>query len=281
MMQVLITGGAGFFGRAFTKMLLDKRLAERVCIYSRDEMKHAQMQQDFGHDERLRMFIGDVRDKDRLKRAMHGIDLVVHAAALKRIQTGFYDPIELVKTNVMGAVNVIESSIDAGVKKIVALSTDKAFHPVSGYGYSKGLAESLFIAANNLSGKDGTRFAIVRYGNIAGSTGSVIPIWRRMIDEGKDTVPVSNPNVTRFWMLIDEATDLVYQTAQDMKGGELIVPTLPAFRLGDLADAMNVKQKITGLGEFEKMHESMVEHTSSEHARRMSIMEIREALQNV
>lgn len=280
MMQVLITGGAGFFGKAFTRMLLDNFIASRICIYSRDEMKHAQMQQDFGNDERLRFFLGDVRDKDRLKRAMHGIDLVVHAAALKRIQTGFYDPIELVKTNVMGAVNVIEAAIDAGVEKVVALSTDKAFHPVSGYGYSKGLAESLFIAANNLAGKDGTKFAIVRYGNIAGSTGSVIPIWRRMIAEGKDTVPVANPDVTRFWMLIEEATELVYETAKNMKGGELVVPKLPAFRLGDLAEAMGVKQHITGLGEFEKMHESMEEARSSQNARRMTVDEIREALKD-
>jgi UDP-N-acetylglucosamine 4,6-dehydratase/5-epimerase len=277
--NILVTGGAGFFGKAFVRRVLESG-ADKVAVFSRDEMKHAQMAEEF-HHPKLRMFIGDVRDRDRLRRAMDGMDLVVHAAALKRIQTGFYDPIELVKTNVLGAVNVIEAAIDSKVKKVIALSTDKAFQPVSGYGHSKALAESLFIAANNIAGKKGPKFSLCRYGNVAGSTGSVIPIWRKMAAAGQTLVPVSDPNVTRFWMNIDQAIDLVLDTANSMRGGELNIPELPAYRLGDLAEAMNLKMDIVGLGKFEKLHESMQEGMSSEHARRMTVEELREKLNHV
>lgn len=272
--NILITGGAGSFGKAFARRAI-KDGARRIVIYSRDEMKHAKMTREFDNHESLRMFIGDVRDQQRLRRAMNGVDLVIHAAALKRIQTGFYDPIEMVKTNVLGAVNVIEAAQDAGVKKVIALSTDKAFSPVSGYGHSKALSESLFLAANNTVGSDGPKFSVTRYGNVAGSTGSVIPLWRNMIKDGAWEVPVTDPEATRFWMTLDEAVTMVVDLAVSMRGGELMVPELPAYRVGDLAEAMEVHTRHIGLGKFEKKHESMEEGCSSEHARRMTIDEIK------
>lgn len=254
---------------------------DRVCIFSRDEWKQHQMRQEFKNDSRLRWFIGDVRDRDRLRRAMEGVDVVVHAAALKRIEVGAYNPGEMVKTNVIGSVNVIEAATDAGVGKVLMLSTDKACQPCSAYGHSKALAESVVLAANNSRGENGPLFAVTRYGNVAGSTGSVIPIWRAFISNGAKAVPVSDPEVTRFWMTQKEAVDLVWDTISDMKGGELVIPTLPAYRLGDLAMAMGAGMEVTGLANYEKLHESMREGETSEIARRMSVEEIREALTHV
>lgn len=277
MESILITGGAGFFGRAFARKALSVGF-HRVCIYSRDEHKHALMCEQFGNDERLRFFVGCVRDRDRLRRAMNDVDIVVHAAALKRIQTGFYDPTEMVRTNVVGAINVIEASMDARVKKVVALSSDKAFEPISAYGHSKAMAESLFTAANNMRGKNGPIFSCVRYGNVWNSTSSIFPTWKRVL-QYSDTVPVTDPGATRFFMTIDQAVDLVLKTIDRMVGKEIILPDfLPAFSVGDLALAMDAKMHILGLGEFEKKHESMAFGNSSDKTTRMSIDELRKVI---
>lgn len=275
-MSILITGGTGSFGRAFTKRLLDEG-CERICIFSRGEHAQADMCASFGNDERLRWFIGDVRDKDRLKRAMKGVKVVIHAAALKRIEVGHYNPVEMVKTNVLGAVNVIEAAMDTGVKRVVALSSDKAYQPVSPYGCSKAMAESLFLEANNTTSDLGPNFSVCRYGNVAGSKGSVIPKWREILKE-TDTVPVTDPDCTRFWMTMDEAVALVLDTMQTMRGGELAIPSLPAYRLGDLAEALNAKMNVTGLNGFEKKHEGMRDGLTSDMARRMSVEELRKGL---
>lgn len=279
-MSILITGGAGFFGRALVSHLLDHGTYDRICIYSRDEAKHALMRDQF-QDDRLRFFVGDVRDVWRLTRAMEAVRLVVHAAALKRVEVCEYDPGEVAKTNVMGSLNVIEAATMAGVEKVVALSTDKACDPVNAYGASKLLAEKMFLAANNSRGKTGPIFAVTRYGNVAGSTGSVIPRWRSMLAKGHKTLPVTNPEATRFWMTATEAVDLVLDTAATMRGGELAIPDLPAYRLGDLCQAMGGVEQVTGMGALEKMHESMRTGETSEHARRMSIKELRAGLKLV
>jgi len=208
---------------------------------------------------------------------MEDIEVVVHAAALKRIETGFYNPVEISHTNIGGAVNVIEAAHDAGVHKVVALSTDKAHQPVSPYGTSKAFAESLFLAANNTRGNRGPIFAVVRYGNVWNSTGSVVPTWRRILEAG-DTVPVTDPECTRFFMTMDEAVSLVLDTADTMRGGEIAIPELPAYRLGDLAEAMGAKMDVRGLPLYEKRHESMGAGNSSDQARRMTVEELREAL---
>ncbi len=277
---MLVTGGTGSFGKAFVKRLLKNSQYDRICIYSRDEYKQSQMREKL-NDDRLRFFIGDVRDKDRLRRAMEGVEVVVHAAALKRIEVGVYNPGEMVKTNIIGSMNIIEAAHDAGIKKVIALSTDKAFQPISPYGQSKALAESLFLAADYARGKTGPIFSLCRYGNVSGSKGSIIPKWREMIKKGLSSVPVTDKDCSRYWMLMDEAVDLVLETIETMKGGELNIPTLPAYRVGDLAEAMNVKMNIIGLPEFEKKHESMSEGNSSSKARRMTVNELRNALELV
>lgn len=281
MKSVLITGGSGFFGTAFTKRLLEMSgEPHRIVIYSRSEHRHADMARELlplDPDQRLRFLIGDVRDRDRLRRAMDGIEVIVHAAALKRIETGFYDPIEVSKTNIGGAVNVIEAAMDCRVKKVVALSSDKAHQPVSPYGTSKAFAESLFQSANNMRGNHGPIFASCRYGNVFASAGSVVPTWRKML-ETSNIVPVTDPDCTRFFMTIGEAVDLVLSTAESMKGGEIVIPTLAAYRLGDLAEAMGAKMDVRGLPTFEKKHESLADGNSSDKARRMSVAELRAAL---
>ena len=278
MRNILVTGGTGFFGRGFVRKALELG-AERVCIFSRGEYAQAQMRQEFA-DDRLRFFVGDVRDRDRLTRAMESVDTVIHAAALKRVEVGQYDASEMVKTNVWGAMNIIEAATDARVRRVVALSSDKAFAATNTYGASKFMAEKLFLAANNARGLNGPIYAVTRYGNVSGSTGSVIPTWRREKEAGR-SVRLTNPEATRFWMTLDEAVDLVIRTAQTMRGGELAIPRLPAYRLGDLAEAMDVGYFITGLGDGEKLHESMTEGESSDLARRMSVRELEEALQHV
>lgn len=280
--SVLISGGTGFFGKGFARRLLDAGV-RRVCIYSRDEFKQHQMRQEFAGEDRIRFFIGDVRDVDRLRRAMDGCDVVVHAAALKRVEVCEYDPSEVVKTNVIGAMNVIEAAQDCCVDKVVALSTDKAFEPANAYGASKLLAEKLFLGANNARGAHGPRFAVTRYGNVAGSTGSVIPIWRERIAKGLPC-SVRDPNATRFWMTLDEACDLVLNAIDCMEGGELFVPSLPAYRVGDLAEAMGIYRgpfTYSTLGAGEKLHEGMQPGNTSDNARAMSVDELREALSNV
>jgi UDP-N-acetylglucosamine 4,6-dehydratase len=268
----LITGGTGSFGRAFATRLLADKNTKRVAILSRNEHAQAEMATQYA-DPRLRFFIGDVRDRDRLRRAFDGVGVVIHAAALKRIEVGHYNPTEMVQTNVLGAMNVIEAAIDAGVERVVALSTDKAFQPVSPYGHSKALAEGLF--RNAYQGK--TKFAVTRYGNVWNSAGSVVPKWREIL-KSSDTVPVTDPDATRFFMWMSEATKLVSDTIETMTGGELVIPTLPAYRLGDLAGAMGAKIKVVGMPEWEKKHEGMSPGHASNIARRMSVAELREAL---
>lgn len=269
MKSLLITGGTGSFGQAFTEKVLGEYGVDRIAILSRGEHAQAEMAERF-RDNRLRFFIGDVRDRDRLRRAFEGIEVIVHAAALKRIEVGFYNPTEMVRTNIEGAMNVIEAAKDAGVSKVVALSTDKAFQPVSPYGQSKALAETLFRNAYQGSGPI---FAVTRYGNVWGSKGSVVPRWREML-KTTDTVPVTDPEATRFFMRMSEACDLVAGTISKMRGGELEIPKLPAYRLCDLATAMGANIKITGLPEYEKRHEGMCDGNTSDKARRMTVAEL-------
>lgn len=291
-MSLLITGGTGSFGQAFTKYCLDKNLYDRICIYSRDEWKQAKMRKKFNDDPRLRFFIGDVRDKDRLMQAMHGIKVVVHAAALKRVEVCEYDATEVTKTNVVGAINVIEAAFNAVVDKVVALSTDKAVAPINAYGASKLLAEKLFLAANHTYGEHGPQYNVVRYGNVWKSRGSVVPIWADIYNKWLYTtvlpnviaddpvVPVTDPECTRFFMYLHESCDLVYKAITADHGGEVFIPDLPAYRLGDLAEAMGVKMNVIGLPEREKLHETMDGITDSSQARRMTVEEIKEALKN-
>ena len=273
MKSVLITGGTGSFGRAFARRLLDDGV-ERIVILSRGEHAQAEMRDEF-NSPHIRFFIGDVRDRDRLRRAFDGCDTVIHAAALKRIEVGNYNPTEMVKTNVIGAMNVIEAAQDAGVKKVVALSSDKAFEPISPYGQSKALAESIFLAQNNASPR--TKFAVVRYGNIAGSRGSVIPKWLGSIQAGHRTVIVTDPDCTRFWMYQHEAVDLVLKAIKE-ESQQILIPQLPAYRLGDLAEVMKVKMDVRGLPPWEKKHEGMAPGNTSDVARRMTFAEIEEGL---
>jgi UDP-N-acetylglucosamine 4,6-dehydratase/5-epimerase len=284
MRSVLITGGSGAFGTAMVRYLLIRGAEPwRIAILSRGEHRQAEMAREMAPLDpkslRLRFFVGDVRDRDRLYRAMEDIEVVIHAAALKRIEVGAYNPMEVMKTNILGAANVIEAAKDAGVRKVVALSTDKAYQPISPYGTSKAFAESLFLAANNTRGATGPRFAVVRYGNVWRSTGSVVPTWLKML-ETSDTVPVTDPDCTRFYMTMNQAVQLVLQTVETRRAGsEIAIPWLPAYRLGDLAEAMGAKMKILGLPSYEKLHESMAEGNSSNTARRMSVAELKTALQ--
>lgn len=280
MKSILITGGSGFFGRHFARRCLEEGY-ERVCIYSRNEFNQFKMRESFKGDERMRWFIGDVRDRDRLRRAMERSEHVVHAAALKRIETGHYNPTEMVKTNVIGTMNVIEAAMDAGIKRFVLLSSDKAWQPCSAYGHSKAMAESLVLAANNMVGQLGPRFDVTRYGNVVGSTGSVIPTWRELLAAGHKTVPVSDPDCTRFWMTAKQACDLVLHALTDTSDTHLHIPWLPAFRLSDLAEAMGAEMDVKGLSQFEKKHEGMADGMTSDMTTRMSVEELREALEAV
>ena len=283
---MLVTGGTGAFGRAFVRYALEKGIT-RICIYSRDEYKQHQMREQFDDDYRLRFFIGDVRDKERLRRAMRGVSTVIHAAALKRIEVGYYDTGEMVKTNVGGTINVIEASQDVqSVRRVVYLSTDKAWQPVSGYGYTKALGEALIMAANHQVGPSGPVYTCTRYGNVSNSTGSVIPVWRQCLAQGK-TIKITDPECTRFWMTMQEACDLVWSAIHARRGVGPLIPRLPAYRLGDLLHAM-IGQinplpavETIGLGEYEKMHEGMSEGNTSDTARRMTVEEIREGLRRL
>lgn len=288
--SVLITGGTGFLGRALVCRLLTMPEAERICIYSRDEAKQAAMRAQIADPhERLHWFIGDVRDQPRLRRAMSGIDVVIHAAALKRVEVGEYNPAEMVKTNVLGTMNVIDAAFDAAPgqaqrpRHVVYVSSDKACQPLNAYGASKLMGEKLILASNNVRGREGPIFSAVRYGNVAGSTGSVIPTWRAR-QQSNEMITITDPDATRFWMRIDEAVDLVLSVAESENGGKLYVPELPAYRLGDLAEAMDIRMpiKFTGLQKGEKLHERMLEDgPTSEEVRRMTINEIRMGLEKI
>lgn len=258
--SVLITGGTGSFGKAFIRRLLDDGAVRRVVVYSRDELKQYEVRQMFGDDPRLRWFLGDVRDLDRMRRGLHGIDYVVHAAALKQVDTAEYNPFEFVKTNVLGSQNVIDACIDAGVKRVVALSTDKASSPINLYGATKLTADKLFVAGNHYAAQMETRFAVVRYGNVVGSRGSVVPFFKRLAAEGATTLPITDPRMTRFWITLPQAVQFVVDAFSRMQGGELYVPRIPSMKITDLADVVvpGAEQKIIGIRPGEKLHEEMI-----------------------
>lgn len=264
--SILITGGSGSLGTSLVSHLLRNTKIRRVAVFSRDELKQSQLKEKFGSDERMRWFIGDVRDVDRLKRAMHAVDYVIHAAALKQVDTGEYNPMEFIKTNVLGSQNVIEASIDAGVKKVIALSTDKASSPINLYGATKLTADKLFVAANNYSIGYGTAFAVVRYGNVMGSRGSVIPFFQKLASENKP-LPITDVRMTRFWISIEEAIKFVLSSLEMMTGGELYVPRIPSMKLIDLAQAIKpgIETVEVGIRPGEKLHEEMI---SMEDSRR-------------
>lgn len=257
--SVLITGGTGSLGKALIKYLMANTKVRRIAIYSRDELKQHTLRNEIGEDSRLRWFIGDIRDLERLKRAFHGVDFVIHAAALKQVDTGEYNPMEFIKTNVLGSQNVIDASIEAGVKRVVALSTDKASSPINLYGATKLTADKLFVAANNYSFSYGTTFSVVRYGNVMGSRGSVIPIWKSLADAG-EPLPITDLRMTRFWISIEQAVQFVIDSLEIMSGGELYVPRIPSMKIVDLANAVapNAKLKEVGMRPGEKLHEEMI-----------------------
>lgn len=254
---ILLTGGTGSFGKHFCRLMLEKYNPKVIRIYSRDELKQHEMRQEFGDDERLRFFIGDVRDGDRLRRAMEGVDMVVHAAALKQVPACEYNPFEAVKTNVLGAQNVIDASLDTGVKKVIALSTDKAVNPVNLYGATKLCSDKLFTQGNSYSGERGTRFACVRYGNVIGSRGSVIPLFLSQKDSGRITI--TDERMTRFWITLDEAVGLVVKGFHYMEGGEIFIPKIPSMKIMDLAKAIapDCRIDIIGIRPGEKLHEAL------------------------
>jgi UDP-N-acetylglucosamine 4,6-dehydratase len=257
--SVLITGGTGSFGKAFLARLLEAHDAARVVVFSRDELKQYEMRQELGDDERVRFFLGDIRDQDRLRMALRGVDYVVHAAALKQVDTAEYNPMEFVKTNILGSENVIQASLDAGVKKVVALSTDKASSPVNLYGATKLTSDKLFISSNHYAVAGGTRFAVVRYGNVMGSRGSVIPFFRRLVEEGQP-LPITDRRMTRFFITLPQAVEFVIDSFADMTGGELYVPRIPSMRIVDLAEALAPDSDLVDIGirPGEKLHEEMI-----------------------
>ncbi|MGC8501929.1 UDP-N-acetylglucosamine 4,6-dehydratase (inverting) [Desulfurella sp.] len=258
---ILITGGTGSFGKAFIKAILKSYKPKKLIIYSRDEYKQFLMQKEFFQfDGVLRFFIGDVRDKDRLYRALDGVDIVIHAAALKQVPTAEYNPLEAVKTNIYGAENVIDASIDLGVEKVVALSSDKAVNPVNLYGATKLVSDKLFVAGNAYVGKKKTKFCVVRYGNVAASRGSVIPFFKSLIDQGKKELPITDFEMTRFWISLEEGVELVFKAIKEANGGEIYVSKIPSFKIVNLAKAMceDCVLKEIGIREGEKLHEVMI-----------------------
>ena len=263
--SILITGGTGSFGHKFVSMTLAKYNPRRLVIFSRDEMKQWEMAKLFANDDRVRFFIGDVRDKDRLSRALHGIDFVVHAAATKIVPIAEYNPFECVKTNVLGAMNLIDACIDQRVKRVVALSTDKASSPANLYGATKLTSDKLFIAGNSYSGKLDTRFAVVRYGNVMGSRGSVIPFFLSVANKG--ILPITDPRMTRFMITLDQGVELVWHAFEDMIGGEIYVKKIPSMKISDvaLAVAPTATQDIVGIRPGEKLHEQMIGPEDAPH----------------
>jgi UDP-N-acetylglucosamine 4,6-dehydratase len=271
--SILITGGTGSLGKSLVEYLLRETKVRRIAIFSRDELKQQHLRIQFQDDPRIRWFLGDVRDLDRLKRAFHGVDYVIHAAALKQVDSGEYNPMEFVKTNVLGSQNVIDASIDAGVKRVVALSTDKASSPINLYGATKLTADKLFVAANNYSQAYGTSFAVVRYGNVMGSRGSVIPFFQEIAAQGKP-LPITDLRMTRFWISIESAVKFVIDSLEMMTGGELYVPKIPSMKIIDLARAVTPDAKLVEIGmrPGEKLHEEMI---STDDSRRTMILENR------
>ncbi len=265
--KILITGGTGSFGQAFVRRMLDDDLDCTIRVYSRDELKQYEMARAFGQDPRLRFFVGDVRDRDRLERAMHSIDLVVHAAALKHVPICEFNPAEAVKTNIQGSQNVIDAAIDAGVTRTISLSTDKAVNPVNLYGATKLCAEKLFVHGNVYAGARDIRFSCVRYGNVMGSRGSVIPLFRRQAESG--VLTLTDRRMTRFWLSLEQAVDLVLNAVGQMKGGEIFVPKIPSMRIVDLARAIAPAAEIEEVGRRpgEKLHEILLTAEESLNAK--------------
>lgn len=259
---ILVTGGTGSFGKAFVRTVLQRYKPSRLVIFSRDELKQYEMNLEISDREypSLRYFIGDVRDQSRLEMAMSGIDYVVHAAALKHVPIAEYNPFECVQTNIIGAENVVRAALNKGVKKIVALSTDKAANPINLYGASKLASDKIFIAANNVAGSSGLRISVVRYGNVMGSRGSVLPFFRKLVASGADHVPITHPNMTRFWITLEQGINMVLSSFELMKGGEIFIPKIPSMKVVDLAAAIapGVPQKVVGIRPGEKLHEVMV-----------------------
>ena len=256
--SILITGGTGSFGRQYVKTILERFQPKKLIIYSRDELKQFEMEQQFNHSC-MRYFIGDVRDRERLTQAMNGVDFVIHAAALKQVPAAEYNPMECIKTNVHGAENVIQAALANNVERVIALSTDKAANPINLYGATKLASDKLFVAANNLVGGGRTRFAAVRYGNVVGSRGSVVPFFRKLIALGSDHLPITDVRMTRFWITLQEGVDFVLKNFERMQGGEIFVPKIPSVNICDLAKAMapELPHKIVGIRPGEKLHEVM------------------------
>lgn len=255
---ILITGGTGSFGKQCVKTLLERSRPRKVIIYSRDELKQFEMEQDH-HQECMRYFIGDVRDRDRLIQAMNGVDFVIHAAALKQVPAAEYNPMECIKTNIHGAENVIHAALANDVDKVIALSTDKAANPINLYGATKLVSDKLFVAANNIAGGHRTRFAAVRYGNVVGSRGSVVPFFKKRIEDGCDHLPITDVRMTRFWITLRQGVDFVLRNLQRMQGGEIFVPKIPSVNVVDLAKAMapGLAHRVIGIRPGEKLHEIM------------------------
>ena len=255
---ILITGGTGSFGKQFTKTILERYSPKKIIIYSRDELKQYEMAQTFNAPQ-MRYFIGDVRDQPRLTQAMDGVDYVIHAAALKHVPVAEYNPLECIKTNVYGAENVIHAALACGVERVIALSTDKAANPINLYGATKLASDKLFVAANNMAGLRKTRFAVVRYGNVMGSRGSVIPFFQKLLREGATELPITDARMTRFWITLQQGVDFVIKNFERMHGGEIFVPKIPSATVTALAEALapGVPQKIIGIRPGEKLHEVM------------------------
>jgi UDP-N-acetylglucosamine 4,6-dehydratase/5-epimerase len=256
--SILITGGTGSFGKKFVKTLLSQYSPKRLIIFSRDELKQYEMQQEYNHPC-MRYFLGDVRDKDRLKQAMRGVDYVIHAAALKQVPAAEYNPTECIRTNIYGAENVIHAALENDVEKVIALSTDKAANPINLYGATKLASDKLFVAANNIAGGRKTSFSVVRYGNVVGSRGSVVPFFEKQIADGVDALPITDVRMTRFWISLQQGVDFVLKNFVRMQGGEIFVPKIPSIRILDLAEAMapGIDIKVVGIRPGEKLHEIM------------------------
>ena len=256
--NILITGGTGSFGKKYTQIILEKYKPNKIIIYSRDELKQYEMTQEF-NNPCMRYFIGDVRDKERLTEAMEGVDFVIHAAALKHVPVAEYNPMECIKTNINGAENVIKASLANNVEKVIALSTDKAANPVNLYGATKLASDKLFVAANNMVGKKRTKFSVVRYGNVTGSRGSVIPFFKKLIKEGAKELPITDPKMTRFLITLEDGVNFVLKNFERMYGGEIFIPKIPSMYITELALALapNLPHKIIGIRPGEKLHEIM------------------------
>lgn len=257
--NILITGGTGSFGKKYTQMILSKYKPNKIIIYSRDELKQYEMAQSF-NDKCMRYFIGDVRDGKRLVEAMNGVDIVIHAAALKHVPVAEYNPMECIKTNINGAQNVIDAALANEVEKVIALSTDKASSPINLYGATKLASDKLFVAANNMVGKRKTRFAVVRYGNVVGSRGSVVPFFKKLLDDKVEELPITDADMTRFLITLEDGVKFVLDNFERMHGGEIFIPKIPSIKMTELAKAMapNTPHKIIGIRPGEKMHEVMI-----------------------